>query len=228
MTLKRALKSLRLFLLCLFLAVVAVQGWYLFQVWQLRDSQPQHSAFMARAAAQRELPLRHHYVPYSRISVHAKRAVIGAEDSKFVEHHGFDIEGLKHAWDKNRDAGAPVAGGSTITQQLAKNLFLTGKRSYLRKAQEAMIALYMETLLDKRRILELYLNYAEWGNGVYGIEAASRYYFGAPAAQLDSWQAARLAAMLPKPRFYDRHGSTDWLQQKTAIVQRRAPKVVIP
>ena len=91
-----------------------------------------------------------------------------------------------------------------------------------------MIALYMETLLDKRRILELYLNYAEWGNGVYGIEAASRYYFGTPAALLDSWQAARLAAMLPKPRFYDRHGSTDWLQQKTAIVQRRAPKVVIP
>ncbi|MCB1837408.1 MAG: monofunctional biosynthetic peptidoglycan transglycosylase [Alcanivoracaceae bacterium] len=228
MTLKRALRSLRLALLCLFLAVVAVQGWYLFQVWQLRASQPQHSAFMARAAAQREQPLRHHYVPYSRISVHAKRAVIGAEDSKFVEHHGFDVEGLKHAWEKNRDAGTAVAGGSTITQQLAKNLFLSGKRSYVRKLQEAMIALYLETLLDKRRILELYLNYAEWGNGVYGIEAAARHHFGVSAAQLDAWQSARLAAMLPKPRFYDRHGSTDWLQQKTAIVQRRASQVAIP
>lgn len=228
MTLKRALKSLRRLLLCLLLAVFVLQGWYLLQVWQLRDSQPQHSAFMKRMAAQHEQPLHHYYVPYSSISVHAKRAVIGAEDSKFVLHHGFDVEGLKHAWEKNRDAGAPVAGGSTITQQLAKNLFLSGKRSYLRKAQEAMITLYMEGLLDKRRILELYLNYAEWGNGVYGIEAAAQHHFGIPASRLDAWQAARLAAMLPKPRFYDRHGTTDWLAKKTAIVQRRAWQVAIP
>lgn len=228
MTLKRALKSLRRLLLYLFLAVIAVQGWYLFQVWQLRDSQPQHSAFMARAAAQQTQPLHHQYVPYERVSAHAKRAVIGAEDSRFITHHGFDVEGLKHAWEKNRDAGARVAGGSTITQQLAKNLFLSGRRSYLRKAQEAMIALYMETLLDKRRILELYLNYAEWGNGVYGIEAAAQHHFGVNAAQLDAWQSARLAAMLPKPRFYDRHGSTEWLVRKTAIIQRRAGQVAIP
>ena len=226
--LKRTTRWLRRLLFWLLLAVIAVQGGYLFQVWQLRDDQPTQSAFMRRAQAQRDTPLRHHYVPYAAISVHAKRAVIGAEDSKFVQHHGIDFDGLRGAWQKNRAAGEAVAGGSTITQQLAKNLYLSGRRSYLRKAQEAMIALYMELLLDKQRILELYLNYAEWGDGLYGIEAGARHYFGISAARLDAWQAARLAAMLPKPRYYHRHGSTDWLQRKTAIVQRRAAQVEIP
>lgn len=228
MPLKKILTRSRTLLLWLLLGLIAVQLWFGYQVFTLRNDQPDLSAFMARAIAQRETPLRHHYVPYASISVHAKRAVIGAEDSRFVSHHGIDVEGMQAAWEKNRDAGAPVAGGSTITQQLAKNLYLSARRSYVRKAQEAMIALYLELLLDKRRILELYLNYAEWGDGLYGIDAAARYYFGTSAAQLNSWQAARLAAMLPKPRYYQRHGSTDWLQQKTAIIQRRAAMVSIP
>ncbi len=228
LSIRRLRRALRLVLLGTLIAVTALQGWYLLRVYQLRDGQPEMSAFMRRAQAQRTAPVRHIYVPYQHISVHAKRAVVGAEDSKFVHHHGIDVEGLQAAWEKNRDAGAPVAGGSTITQQLAKNLYLSGRRSYLRKAQEALIALYLELLLDKQRILELYLNYAEWGDGLYGIEAAARHYFGVSAARLDGWQAARLAAMLPKPRYYHRYGSTDWLQQKTAIILRRSALVQIP
>ena len=137
--------------------------------------------------------------------------IIAAEDMKFVDHEGFDWEGIQRAMEKNQKKGKAVAGGSTITQQLAKNLFLSGSRSYIRKGEEAIITLMLEAVLDKRRILELYLNVAEWGNGVFGAEAAARHYYGASAASLGPEQAARLAAMLPRPQFYDRNRGSEYL-----------------
>ncbi|TAH45519.1 MAG: monofunctional biosynthetic peptidoglycan transglycosylase [Betaproteobacteria bacterium] len=148
--------------------------------------------------------LRHEWVPYERISVHLKRAVIAAEDDSFVDHEGFDWEGIERALEKNEKKGRAVAGGSTISQQLAKNLFLSPSRSYLRKAQEAVITVMIEQLWSKRRILEVYLNVVEWGEGVFGAEAAARRYYGVPASRLGPAEAARLAVMLPNPRRYER------------------------
>lgn len=224
--------SLRI-LLIVFLFFIGLQLWYGAQVLWLRQHNPTTTSYMeiglARLHESRpNAVLTQRFVPYPKISDNAKRAVLGAEDSKFASHFGFDVEGIRHAIKKNLRAGEKVAGGSTISQQLAKNLFLTGSRSYGRKAQEAIITLQLEILLSKERILELYLNYAEWGSGLYGIDAASHYYFGISASQLNSWQAARLAAMLPKPRYYQQVGSTEWLEQKTGIIQRRMPKVILP
>ena len=148
--------------------------------------------------------LRHEWVPYERISIHLKRAVIAAEDDSFVDHEGFDWEGIQRALEKNQRKGRAVAGGSTISQQLAKNLFLSPTRSYFRKAQEAVITVMIETVWSKRRILEVYLNVVEWGSGVFGCEAAARRYYGVPAGRLGPDEAARLAAMLPNPRKYEK------------------------
>ena len=141
---------------------------------------------------------------YDKISVHLKRAVIAAEDDKFIDHEGFDWDGIQKAIEKNQKKGKAVAGGSTISQQLAKNLFLSPSRSYLRKAEEAVITVMIENLWDKRRILEVYLNVVEWGDGVFGCEAAAQRYYRVSAAQLAPAQAARLAVMLPNPRKYEK------------------------
>ncbi len=148
--------------------------------------------------------LQHQWVPYERISIHLKRAVVAAEDDRFVEHEGFDWEGIQRALEKNERRGRKVAGGSTISQQLAKNLFLSPSRSWLRKGQEAVITVMIETIWDKRRILEVYLNVVEWGDGVFGAEAAAQHYYRVPAARLGPAEAARLAVMLPNPRRYER------------------------
>ncbi|NMG29186.1 monofunctional biosynthetic peptidoglycan transglycosylase [Aromatoleum evansii] len=148
--------------------------------------------------------LRHEWVPYERISIHLKRAVIAAEDDSFVDHEGFDWEGIQRAMEKNQRKGRAVAGGSTISQQLAKNLFLSPARSYFRKAQEAVITVMIETVWSKRRILEVYLNVVEWGTGIFGCEAAARRYYGVPAGRLGPDEAARLAVMLPNPRKYEK------------------------
>ncbi len=148
--------------------------------------------------------LRHQWVPYARISDHLKRAVIAAEDDRFVDHEGFDWDGIQRALEKNERRGRPVSGGSTISQQLAKNLFLSPSRSYLRKGQEAVITVMIETLWSKRRILEVYLNVVEWGEGVFGAEAAAQHYYGISAQRLGPAESARLAVMLPNPRKYQR------------------------
>src|SRR5205814_10577803 len=139
--------------------------------------------------------LSHTWMPYERISVHLKRAVVVAEDAKFLDHDGFDWEAIQEAMAKNQRKGRVVAGASTISQQLAKDLFLSGERSWLRKAQEAIITGMLEHLMTKRRILELYLNYVEWGDGVFGAEAAARHHFGISAAAIGPQQAAWLAAI---------------------------------
>ena len=172
--------------------------------------------------------LKHIWVPYSRISPQLKRALIAAEDAKFLEHEGFDWEGIEQAYEKNIRKGKIVAGGSTISQQLAKNLFLSSNRTPWRKAEEALITMMLEFTMDKKRILEIYLNTIEWGNGIFGAEAAARHYYGVSAAELSSEQAARLAAMVPKPRFYDRHRNTSWLNSRSEIILERMNTVEAP
>ena len=142
-------------------------------------------------------------MPYEKISTHVKRAVIAAEDDKFIDHEGFDWEGMQKAIEKNQRKGKVVAGGSTISQQLAKNLFLSPSKTPWRKLQEAAITLMLESVLDKQRILEIYLNVVEWGNGIFGVEAAAQRYYKTSAAQLGPAQAAHLAVMLPNPRKYE-------------------------
>ena len=214
-------------------AIVLVLGWYAAHILWWRDHAPGETAFMAmRAAEQREhgKPVRRSYqwVPYERISPALKRAMIAAEDAKFVDHEGFDWDGIAEALEKNQRKGRVVAGGSTITQQLAKNLFLSPVRSWLRKGEEAVITVMLEALLDKRRIFELYLNVIEWGNGVFGAEAAARRYFNEGAAQLSPEQAARLAAMAPNPRFYENRQGAPGLNKKIGIILARMPGAEVP
>jgi monofunctional biosynthetic peptidoglycan transglycosylase len=172
--------------------------------------------------------LRYRWVDYPRISPHLKRAVIAAEDANFTEHDGIDWDAIDKAREANRRKGKVVRGGSTITMQLAKNLFLSGERSYVRKAQELVITMMIEAVMSKRRILELYLNLAEWGEGVFGCEAGARHHFGVSAAQVGPAQAARMAAMLPRPRYYDRNRSTPYLEQRSATIQRWALDITPP
>jgi monofunctional biosynthetic peptidoglycan transglycosylase len=213
--------------------LVLVQLWFLGHVLWWQAHPPQETAFMARRLDELRdknprAELRYRWVDYKAISPQLKRAVIAAEDMKFVDHEGFDWDGIQKALEKNQKLGKPVAGGSTISQQLAKNLFLSGDRSYWRKGQEAVITLMLEWVLDKRRILELYLNVAEWGEGVFGCEAAARHYFNVSAAQLTAEQSARLAAMLPRPRFYDRNRGSPYLARYAARIASRMNAAQVP
>ncbi|MFC4296618.1 MAG: monofunctional biosynthetic peptidoglycan transglycosylase [Castellaniella sp.] len=176
--------------------------------------------------------LAHEWVPYERISPNLKRAVIASEDSGFMDHDGVEWEAIRKAWSYNQrqaDLGrSRRRGGSTITQQLAKNLFLSNSRNYLRKGQELILTYMIEAVMSKRRILELYLNVAQWGAATFGAQAAARHYFRTDAARLSSGQAAQLAAMLPNPAYYDRHGATAFLRSHTATVRARMSQVAVP
>jgi monofunctional biosynthetic peptidoglycan transglycosylase len=208
-------------------------GWIAAHVAWYRDHAPRETAFMAERvdearARGRKLELRYTWVPYERIAPAMKRAMIAAEDAKFVEHAGFDWEGIAQAQEKNRRRGRIVAGGSTITQQLAKNLFLSPTKSYVRKLEEAAITVLLEAMLSKQRILELYLNVIEWGNGIFGVEAAARRYFGVDARRLSSEQAARLAAMAPAPRLFERNPESAYLASRVATIMARMPAAQLP
>jgi monofunctional biosynthetic peptidoglycan transglycosylase len=212
----------------LVLVVVAIQLWFLGHLVYWSSHNPASTAFMDRYLEKPGARLRHAWVPYSRVSEHLKRAVVAAEDAKFLDHEGFDWEAIRKAIEKNERRGKVVAGASTITQQLAKNLFLSGSRSWMRKAQEAAITWMMEQTLSKRRILELYLNVAEWGEGIFGAEAAARHHFGVPAAALTPEQAAWLAAILPSPRRYERGRQTPYLAGRMLTISSRMDSAQIP
>ena len=217
----------------LMVIVVLYQFWLLLHVWWWVDHNPDSSAFMEaqEKVIQSKNPdaeIKHQWVPYKRISNHLKRAVIAAEDAKFVDHEGFDWEGMQKAYEKNLKKGKIVAGGSTISQQLAKNLFLSGRKTPWRKLEEALITVMLEQFMTKRRILEIYLNVIEWGNGVFGAEAAARYYYKTSAANLGPEQAAKLAAMVPNPRFYDKHRTAKGLTKKTTIILARMHQAEVP
>jgi monofunctional biosynthetic peptidoglycan transglycosylase len=212
---------------------LAVQLSFLVRVWWWRDHNPQATSFM-EANLERlrqkkpDAKLKHVWVPYDRISPSLKRAIVAAEDARFAEHEGFDWDAIEKALEKNRKKGKVVVGASTISQQLAKNLFLSADRTPWRKGQEALITVMIEQLMDKRRILEIYLNVIEWGDGVFGAEAAARHYYGTSAAGLGPEPAARLAAMVPRPRFYDRNRNTPWLSRKTQLILARMPAAEVP
>ncbi len=213
-------------LLALIVLLALYQVWLFSHVWWWVDHNPSASAFMEEQLAKLqendpEAELRHKWVPYERISPNLKRALIASEDAKFLDHEGFDWEGIQTAWEKNLKKGRIVAGGSTISQQLAKNLFLSSRKTPWRKGEEAIITLMLEKMMSKRRIFEIYLNVIEWGNGVFGAEAAARYYYKTSAASLGAPQAAKLAAMVPNPRYFDKNRSDRKLLRKAAIIQRR-------
>ncbi len=217
----------------LIVALIAYQLSVFAQVVWFRWSNPQSTSFMdaERERLSRLKPpvrIRHSWTAYAAISPSVKRAVIAAGDSGFSRHDGVDWEAIERAARENLRQGKIRRGGSTITMQLAKNLFLSSERSYLRKGQEFMITVMLELVLDKRRILELYLNTAEWGVGVFGIEAASRHYFGIPAGQVDAMQAAWLASILPAPKRFDRNRESEWISEKSLIILERMDKVSVP
>lgn len=219
-----------LFLLTTF---VCYQIWLLGHVWWWKTHNPTSTAFMEqRLWEMRKInpraTIQTQWVEYHLISSHLKRAIVAAEDDKFIDHEGFDFDGMKHAYEKNQKKGKVVAGGSTISQQLAKNLFLSPEKSVWRKGQEAIITVMIEQMMDKERILEIYLNVIEWGDGVFGAEAAARHYFNVGAAKLGPVQAARLASMVPNPRYYDKNRNAPWLTKKTGLLLKRMGNSEIP
>ena len=214
-------------------ALLILQLWFFGHVLWYKDHNPESTSFMR---AQHEvlkdkkpdIRLRHQWIAYGKISKHLKNAVLAAEDANFTEHDGVDWDSIEAAYEKNLKKGKIMRGGSTITMQLAKNLFLSGERSYLRKAQELVITYMIEAVMDKERILEVYLNVAEWGVGVFGCEEGARHYFNISAAQLSSAQAARMAAMLPRPRFYDVNRTSRYLARRTGMIMRGMSSVEAP
>jgi monofunctional biosynthetic peptidoglycan transglycosylase len=233
------------------LCALALQLFFALRIAAMAVVDPQSTAFQ-RSEARRllgekgSLPWRQQWVDAAQISDHLRRAVIASEDAAFVDHDGVDWESVEKAWERNqvaqdraaqRNAGAPpsarpvqarVVGGSTITQQLAKNLLLSGERTVLRKAQEFVLAMALEGLLSKRRILEIYLNSVEWGEGVFGAQAAAQHYFRVDAARLTAAQAARLAVMLPAPKRFEKRPGSAYLADRSATVLARMPAVKLP
>jgi len=221
------------FLSTLFLLFFFYQLWIFLHIILWAIVNPNESAFMeTRLERLKEkdenAKLRHQWASYNQISVNIKRAVIAAEDAKFIEHDGFDWDGIEKAIEKNKRKKKIVAGGSTISQQLAKNLFLSNQRTPWRKGEEAIITLMLETVLDKRRILEIYLNIIEWGNDIYGIEAASIYYFNIHASNLDEIQSAQLASMIPNPKYYQRHNDSQGLSERRNAIYNRMYDTRVP
>jgi monofunctional biosynthetic peptidoglycan transglycosylase len=226
-------RALFLVLAALFVIALAWVLWIAAHIGWYRYYPPGETAFMAERIAEAraknaKLTLRYRWVPYARISANLKRAMIVAEDAKFAEHGGFDWDSIQGALEKNRKKGHVVAGGSTITQQLAKNLFLSPAKSYWRKGAEAVVTVLLEAMLPKQRILELYLNVIEWGNGVFGAEAAAQRYFGVTAAELSAEQSARLAAMAPSPRAFERRPDSSYIAGRLSTILARMPAATIP
>jgi monofunctional glycosyltransferase len=233
MLVKALWTHLRRLVALLLVATLALQIYFVARIALMRAVDPQSTTFQ-RSEATRLLS-RHgkilwsqQWTDYERISEHLKRAVIASEDAGFTEHHGVEWSALEQAFDRNQRTRGKLVGGSTITQQLAKNLFLAGERTVLRKAQELLIALMLEALLNKRRILEIYLNNVEWGEGIFGAHAAARHYFHVDAAQLTPQQAAQLAVMLPAPKRFEKRPNSAYVLGRAATVMVRMPEVSLP
>jgi monofunctional glycosyltransferase len=215
------------------LAFAATQVFYFVQIglWTVFD--PSSTAFM-RAAKWRfwrdgeAITFEHQWVPYDTLSRNLKRAIIASEDADFVNNKGYEVDAILQAWEKNKRKGQMAAGGSTITQQLARNLFLSTEKTYIRKGQELIITLMLELWMDKERIFEIYMNSVEWGKGVYGAEAAAQHYYKTTAAKLSVGQSARLAVMLPRPKYFDDHRGGPYLTSRAAVIARRMGAAELP
>lgn len=207
--------------------LILVSLFLLIQLWIFSSlawwrTQPVQSTMMMRLDywSDTSQPIRHEWRDYDQISEYLKKAVVAAEDGKFMQHHGFDWEGIQHALERNKDQGQVVAGGSTISQQLAKNLFLFNQRSFLRKGQEAIATWMMERMWSKQRILEVYLNSVEFGDNIYGIEAATQHYFGKSSRSLSREEAIFLAAILPNPKYYQDNRSGRGLEPRKRMIRK--------
>jgi monofunctional biosynthetic peptidoglycan transglycosylase len=224
-------------LLAFIVAAVMLHALFALRVLSWRWIDPGTTSFMRAEGArlvreyalgQREgFRLRQQWARYEDINDSIKKAVIASEDASFVDHEGVDWEAIQKAWEQN-NRGRRIKGGSTITQQLAKNLFLSGERSYARKAEELYLTYLLEWTLPKDRILEIYLNVVEWGEGVFGVEAAAQHYFKTSAAKLTPWQAARLAVMLPRPKFFEKRPNSGYLSGRAGVIVRRMGMVDLP
>jgi len=249
MRLNGLLKPLGRWLALVLLCGLGLQLFFIARIASMRFIDPGSTAFQ-RSEAWRivrhadRLRWRHDGVPASQHPNAMKRAVIASEDDVFASHSGVQWDALEKAWSRNARAlaraqaraqaqlnnpqPAKLVGGSTITQQLAKNLFLSGERTLIRKAQELVLTLALEQLLGKDRILTLYLNNVEWGEGVFGVEAAAQHYFRHPAAQLNAWESARLAVMLPRPKYYEKYARSPYLAARAQVILNRMPQVELP
>ncbi len=238
----------------LLIALMGLQLFFFIRITLMAWVAPESTSFERsnayQLATQNKLRWRQEWTDYADISRQLKRAIIASEDASFIDHDGVDWAAIEKAWDKNKRAEQAAekkkpkssaaqqpklvkppktVGGSTITQQLAKNLFLSGERTYLRKAQEYVLVVMLETVLSKERIFEIYLNHVEWGTGVFGAEAAAQHYFKKSAKALDSYESSMLAVMLPAPKRYERVFATSgYLQSHAASIQMRMGGVDIP
>ncbi len=226
--------ALARFVAFVLIATLALQLYFFAHIALMRVIDPKSTTFQRSEATR--LLFRHGKVlwgqqwsDYGRISEHLKRAVIASEDAGFTRHGGVDWDALEKAFARNqRAARGKLVGGSTITQQLAKNLFLAGERTWPRKAQELVLTLMLETLLSKQRILEIYLNSVEWGEGIFGAQAAARHYFHVDAIALDPQQAAQLAVMLPAPKRFEKRPHSDYVLGRASTVMSRMTGVELP
>jgi monofunctional glycosyltransferase len=245
------MKALLRWLLLLCVAALALQVFFVLRIAAMAVLDPESTAF-ERSEAWRiwqekgTVRWRQQWVNYDQISDQLKRAVIASEDDGFISHDGIDWDALEKAWQKNARAEAQAAkkpqaaskarpgkppkvvGGSTITQQLAKNLLLSGERTLLRKGQEFVLTLTLEAFLSKRRILEIYLNHVEWGEGVFGAEAAAQHYFRKPASRLSAFEAARLAVMLPRPKYFEKLPQSGYLSERASVIAERLVNAQLP
>lgn len=237
-------------LVLLALALLGLQLYFALRIAAMTYIDPQSTAFERSelwriSTAPERNHWQHEWVDYGQISRGLKSAVLASEDDGFATHAGVDWGAINAAWRKNAQAearaearsaaakGRPVkapkiVGGSTITQQLAKNLFLSGERTIVRKSQELLITLLLEALLSKERILEIYLNNVEWGDGVFGAQAAARRYFRKDASQLSAAEAARLAVMLPRPKFFEKVPGSEYLANRSALIEGRMADARLP
>lgn len=240
---------------CVLIAAFALQLFFILRIAAMVVIDPQSTAFQRSEAWQIQVhgrtngpgEWRQRWVPYDQIADSLKRAVIASEDADFLYHQGVEWDAIEKARERNAKAEEVAArraaeaakrgktarppklrGGSTISQQLAKNLFLSGERTLLRKGQELVLTMMLEVLLDKQRILALYLNSVEWGEGVFGAEAAAQRYFNKPAARLTANEAARLAVMLPSPKFFERRPGSSYIVGRAATIVARMPSAELP
>lgn len=235
-------------------AGVLLQVFFMVRIASMAAIDPQSTAFQRSELWRQGQGLAprhwaHQWTPYAQLSPQLKRAVIASEDDGFVKHHGLDWSALQTAWSRNERARQraeqqtqrrqasklpakpltpKVVGGSTITQQLAKNVFLSSERTMLRKSQEVLLTMALELMLSKQRVLEIYLNSVEWGEGVFGAEAAARHYYGKPAAQLNAYEAARLAVMLPRPKYFQKQVDSPYLTERAEVIMTRMDRAVLP
>jgi monofunctional biosynthetic peptidoglycan transglycosylase len=247
---KAALKLAGLVLL----AALALQLYFVARIAMMAMVDPESTAFQRSEAYlitknTGTLKWRQQWVAYADLSDNLKRAVIASEDASFIDHEGVDMAALEKAWEKNalaeqraeqsasrastkssaQNVKPPkIIGGSTITQQLAKNLFLSGERTLLRKGQELVLSLMLEAFLSKQRILELYLNNVEWGEGIFGAEAAAQRYFQKPASKLRAYEAARLAVMLPRPKYFETRPQSGYVAARASTIVARMGGVELP